>query len=435
MHANPDKLLVRGLGLRNLTANIFNYTIGSGIFVLPGIVAAALGPPALLAYLLCAFIIGLVVLVFAEAGSRVSVTGGPYAYVEVSLGAFCGLIAGILLCVTDVAALAAIAMVLSGMIGALLHLQGMLWQSVLLTLLLGSLVAVNVRGVKSGARLIEICTALKLLPLFFFIVVGAFFIAPSNLHWQHVPTASQVASTAGMLIFAFAGIEAALLPSGEVRNPARTVPRAAMLALGLATIIYLLIQGVALGVLGPALGNEKLTPLAAAAGSFAGVPGRSLLLVGAGVSMFGWVTGSVLAGPRAFFALARDGFLPRRMASVHGRFHTPHVAIIAYCAIAWALALSGTFERLAILSNIAALGLYFLCAIAVVILRRRGIRTDAEPFRIPGGLLVPILACISITWVVIETITRREFIAFGITLAIAVVGYVLKKRAEPLEAR
>src|SRR5215210_269311 len=90
LNTSADEQLVRGLGLRQLTANIFNYTVGSGIFVLPGIIAAALGPPALLAYLLCALIMGLVVLVFAEAGSRVSITGGPYAYVEVGLGAFPG---------------------------------------------------------------------------------------------------------------------------------------------------------------------------------------------------------------------------------------------------------------------------------------------------------------------------------------------------------
>ncbi len=426
---DPDKLLLRGLGLRQLTANIFNYTVGSGIFVLPGIVAATLGPPALLAYLLCAFIIGLVVLVFAEAGSRVTVTGGPYAYVEIGLGPLAGFIAGILLCVTDVGALAAIAMLLATYIASALHLSGGIANSIIAALMLAGLAAVNIRGVTSGARLIEVATVAKLLPLLLFVLVGIFYVSPANLRWTHIPSASSVASTAGILIFAFAGIEAALLPSGEVRDAARTVPRAAMLALGFVTLLYLAVQGVALGVLGPALGADRVAPLATAAGSFAGSAGRSVLLVGAAISMFGWVSGSILAGPRAFFALSRDGFLPRQLAHVHARFRTPHVAIISYAVVAIALALSGTFEQLAILSNIAALGLYSMCAVAVVMLRRRNVRSDREPFRVPGGLLVPVLACAAMLWVIVETVTKREFVAFGIVAAIALVAYRFRRRS------
>ena len=425
--SEADTLLIRGLGLRQLTANIFNYTVGSGIFVLPGIVAAALGPQALLAYLLCAFIIGLIVLVFAEAGSRVTVTGGPYAYVEAGLGPFLGFIAGILLCLTDISALGAVAMLFSTYVARALNASGALPQDLIATTLLAGLACVNIRGVKTGARVIEISTVAKMVPLFLFIIVGLFFIHPSNLRWSGLPQPKNIANTAGILIFAFAGIEAALLPSGEVDNPTRTVPRAAMLALGLVTIMYLAIQGVALGILGPALGNDHVAPLATAAQSVTGNIGRSILLVGAAISMFGWVTGSMLAGPRAFFALSRDGFLPRQLAHVHARFRTPDVAIALYGVVAIALAVSGTFEALAILSNIAALGLYFMCAISVVILRRRDTRAGAEPFRMPGGILIPVLACLSISWVVYETITKREWIALAIVFAVALVGYVVRR--------
>lgn len=426
---DPDELLIRGLGLRQLTANIFNYTVGSGIFVLPGIVAAALGPTALLAYLLCAFMIGLVVLVFAEAGSRVSVTGGPYAYVRAGLGDLLGFIAGILICLTDVAALGAISALLASILARVLHVEGSAASAAITVIVLGALAWVNVRGLKFGARLIEICTAAKILPLLFFVAVGLFFVHPVYLHWEQLPSASQIAKTSGTLVFAFAGIEAALVPSGEVANPSRTVPRACMLALGAVTILYLLVQAVALGVLGPALANDRVAPLATAAGAFSGDVGRTILLAGATISIFGWLTGSMLAGPRAFFALARDGYLPRSIAAVHGRFRTPHVAIIIYAIVAIALALSGTFEKLAILSNVAALLLYFLCAISVVALRRRDVRGDGVPFRMPGGLLIPALACLAIAWVTYETVTRRELVALAITFAIGTAGYVIRRRA------
>ena len=243
-----------------------------------------------------------------------------------------------------------------------------------------------------------------------------------------MPSAGKVASTAGTLVFAFSGIEGALLPSGEVRDPARTVPRAAMLALACATLLYLAVQQVALGVMGPSLAQDTVAPLASAAAAFAGQAGRTLLLIGATVSMFGWLTGSILAGPRGLFALARDGFLPRQVAAVHPRFRTPHVAIATYAVLALALALSGTFEQLAVVSNLAALGLYFLCAIAVWVLRRRGVRSEGEPFRMHGGATVPVLACLVIAWVVWQTITRREFVAFGVVLAASVVAYALRRR-------
>lgn len=427
LDTRPDEQLVRGLGLRQLTANIFNYTVGSGIFVLPGVIAAALGPSALLAYLLCALIMGLVVLVFAEAGSRVAITGGPYAYVEVGMGAFPGFLAGVLICLTDVAAFGAVATVMANLIARALNVEGPLWVNGIILLMVSALAAVNINGLKSGSRLIEVFTIAKLVPIFFFVMVGMFFVKGGNLSIEQMPGASSVARTAGTLIFAFAGIEAALLPSGEVRNPSRTVPLAAIYALGLVTILYLAVQVVALGVLGPALAADKVAPLANAAGIFSGKAGRNLLLIGAGVSMFGWLTGSILAGPRAFFALSRDGFLPRQLATVHPRFRTPHVAIILYAILAIALAWSGTFERLAVLSNIAALGLYLMCAVSVVILRRRDVRSDGEPFRIPGGVLIPVLAGAAIIWVMSETITQREVVALAITFAIGATGFALRR--------
>jgi basic amino acid/polyamine antiporter, APA family len=426
--ANPDTLLVRGLGIRQLTATIFNYTVGSGIFALPAIVVSQLGGAAPLAYLLCAFVMGLVVLIFAEAGSRVTATGGPYAYVEVGLGPFIGFVTGVLIVLADVTAAGAISTLLAGSVARLVGVGGPLWEGAIVALLIAGLAALNIRGVRTGARVVEVFTVAKLVPLLAFVVVGAFFVSPANLRWGSMPSADRVTATAGTLVFAFTGMESALLPSGEVRRPSRTIPRAAMLALGSVTVLYLAVQAVALGVLGPALATDRVAPLAAAAATFAGSGGRLLLLTGAAISMFGWLTGPLLAGPRGIFALGRDGFLPRQVAAVHPRFRTPHVSIAVYAALALALALSGTFERLAVLSNIAVLGSYFLSAIAAWVLRRRGVRGEGEPFRTPGGPLVPVLACIAIAWVVSQTITRREFAAVGAVLAPSMVAYALRAR-------
>ncbi|MDH4105315.1 MAG: APC family permease, partial [Gammaproteobacteria bacterium] len=225
---NPDRQLVRALGLRQLTAQIVNYTVGSGIFVVPAIAAAQLGTAAPLAYLACAVIMVFVVLNFAEAGSRVTATGGPYAYIEAGLGPYWGLLSGLLLNIAQIASGGAIVALLGQTAARLFGLQHVVWPLLLTAALVLTLVAANVRGVRLGAGIVEWSTAAKLLPLLFFVLVGIWFVTPSHLVIETVPSATALATTTGMLIFAFIGLESALMPSGEVRDAARTVPLATL---------------------------------------------------------------------------------------------------------------------------------------------------------------------------------------------------------------
>ena len=419
---------MRELGVRQLAAIIFNYTVGSGIFVLPALAAEQLGAAALLAYLVCAVVMGLMVMCFAEAGSRISATGGPYAYVEAALGPLAGFAAGVLLLVSDLAAAAAVATLFASSLGTLIGSTSTSVRAVLVVAVLAAVAAINIQGVRQGARLVEIFVVAKLVPLIGFVILGAAFVRVEHLQWTSTPSASSVTSTAGILIFAFIGIEGALVPSGEVRNAARTVPRAAFLAIGAVTILYVAIQVVAQGVLGGALAEDRVAPLATGAAFIFGPPGRIVMLTGAAISMLGFLSGAVLAGPRCLFAFARDGLAPRQLASVHTSHHTPHVSIVAYVVIALLLALSGSFERLAVMTNVASLLVYIACAIAVLLLRRRDVRSDGEPFRAPGGPLVPLLACASIVWVLFKTATRVELVAVGVTLVLALIVYGLRGR-------
>jgi amino acid transporter len=425
--ANPDTLLTRALGTRQLAAGIFNYVVGSGIFVLPAISMGMLGPSAPVAYLVCAVLMGLVVLCFAEAGSRVAASGGPYAYVEVALGPFIGFMAGALNYLTQIAATSAVTALFAASLARLAGAEGSTLFRVLVVLVTLLLLAfVNLRGVRTGAQVLEVVTVAKLVPLVGFVVVGVFFLSTDNLVWTETPNVKSVLGAAGILIFAFAGIEGALAPSGEVREPNRTVPRAAFLALGLVTLLYVAIHLVAQGILGADLANDKVTPLATAAARFAGTAGFTIMVVAASISMLGHTSGAILATPRMLLAFGRDGFIPRVFARVHPAYRTPHVAILFHTAVLAVVALSGTFAQLAILANVAVLTLYFLCAIAAGVLRRRDVRQSGEPFRTPGGPLVPVLTCIAIAWLLWATVTRREFVALAVVLGIAVVMYGVK---------
>jgi len=428
---STDEGLVRALGVPTLTASIVNATVGAGIFVLPALVAARLGPAAPIAFLICAVAMTLIVTSFAIAGSRVSLTGGLYAYVEVAFGRYVGFLAGVLLWLTNVLAVAGVASALVASIALVLPaVQNGFGRFVLLVLIFLALATINIRGVRAGAGTVASLTVAKLLPLLLFVSVGLFFVRPEAISWPAWPDSASIGQTVLLLIFAFMGVELALVPSGEVKNPARTVPRSIFLALAITTVLYIAIQVVAQGVLGPELANFTDAPLAEAASRFLGATGKSIILAGAAISAFGYVSGDILGSPRTLYAFGRSGVLPEKMAAVHPRFRTPHIAIGVHAIIACALAVSSTFQYLAILSNIAALLLYLFCCAATFELIRRNVRADGPPFSIHRLLIVPILAVAFLLWIFPDP-TLIKFAGAGVVLAAA---WFLREKIVPLIA-
>jgi amino acid transporter len=424
----PEAGLVRAIGARQLTASIVNSTIGAGIFVLPAVAAAGLGAAAPIAYVFCAALMALIVCCVAAAGSRVSLTGGIYAYVEVAFGSYVGFLAGVLYFLMATFAVASVASAFAGSIGALWPAaDSPAVRALLIAALFAMLTGVNVRGVRSGIQLVEGLAVAKLLPLLTLVGAGIWSVNPAYLRWPGMPAASAIGQAAIVLIFAFVGLEVALVPSGEVRDPARTVPRALFSALAITTLLYLLIQSVAQGLLGPAMASFSSAPLAEAASRVLGQGGRLLVLLGAVVSMFGYVAGDMLGSPRTLFAFAQDGVLPRVFARVHPRFHTPSIAIAVYACLVAGLAISSSFTPLAILANVAALTMYLMCVAASYELQRRDVRADGGiPFAVPGGPVVPILAAAVIVWL-LSNATRREFGVEALVLAVASLFYFIRR--------
>jgi amino acid transporter len=420
--------LVRAIGTFGLAAAIINITIGGGIFRLPANVAGSLGPAAPLAYLVCAAAMGLIVLCIADAGSRVSLTGGPYAYVGTAFGPYVGFLSGALLWLIGTFATAAVATIFAANVVLLVPgLSGRAMELAVLVAVFAFWSVINLRGVTLGVRLNSIATVAKLLPLLLVAIGGAFFIEPANLQIATLPPAADIARTSLLLIFAFAGIEVALVPSGEVRDTARTVPRAIALAMVGITALYIALQVVAQGILGSGLAQATTAPLADAAGASLGGWARALLLAGAAVSMFGYLGGMTLSMPRMLFALARDGFLPRALAAVHPQHRSPQAAVVAQSLIALTLAASGTFERLAIFANVSALALYLGCALAAWRLRQRGVNAGATSFRVPLGGVAPWLACAVIVWL-LTGLTRNEWLGFVACLVAGSLIYLLTRR-------
>ena len=418
--------LVRAIGLFGLTAAIVNVTVGGGIYRLPAAAAQGLGAAAPLAYVACAVALIFIVICFAEAGSRVSLTGGIYAYVEVAFGPLVGLVTGVLLWAGLSATFAAVVSFLGDSFAALVGLEGAVGRAAIVILVLGGMAALNYRGVRLADRFNAVATVVKVAPLLILLVGGWAAVDASNLSMGAMPPLSQVAQTSAILIFAFLGVETALVPSGEVRDPERTVPRAVILAIVAVAVLYLGLHLVAQGVLGAALAQQK-TPLAEAAGVALGGWARRAVLGASVLSMLIYSSGMMLGVPRLLFAFARDGFAPSALAAVHPAFHTPHVAIVAQAALVAALAISGTFERLALLGNAAVLLSYVACCAAAWQLRRKDVRMTETRYDVPGGAIAPPIALVLIGWL-LSGMTAAEWAASAVVIAIAAVVYAARRR-------
>jgi amino acid transporter len=411
-----------------MTANVVNCIVASGIFVLPAAVAAILGPGWLVAYVICAVAITLVFLSLAEAASRVSETGGPYRYVDVAFGPYAGVLVGAVIWFSAVASSAAVVNIFAGTLAAVVPVLGTrVGRVALLIATYAVLTAINIRGVRAGALVVEVVTIAKVAPLVLLVAVGLFV-----LRGQHVAVSGHAPiGTIGRatleLFFAFTGIEVALTPAGEVANPSRTMPRAVLLALAIVTALYIGVHYVAQGVLGPGLALDQVAPLAATADHLFGPRGKALMLGAAALSTFAYVSGDILASPRIMFAFGQDGYLPAMMGTVHARHRTPHIAIIAYAVVACALAIYGTFPVMAALGAISAVIIYLGSCLALLVLRRRDVRTHGQPFLVPGGPIVPLLACAVLLWLLVQA-TRDELLAMGLVILTASVLYLARSK-------
>jgi APA family basic amino acid/polyamine antiporter len=298
-------------------------------------------------------------------------------------------------------------------------------RALLLTAVYGGLFALNAFGVKLGARAITTLAALKLAPLFALAVAGMFFVDWSQVSFAigDVPSWSALGASMVLVMFAYSGMETALVPSGELNDPARDVPRATMVAILLVVLLYLALQIVGQGLLGVELANSGV-PVADTAGALWS-PGRVLLLVTACISMTGFLMGNLFGTSRLVFALGRDGYLPGIFGTVSAAHRVPLWALAVHAVLAWLLAIAGNFDALALISGGAICLVYGLVSLAAwraqsLDLRERGDR----PFVLPGGFLVPLLAIAAMV-AIVTTLTGKEWLAIGIALAVLVVSYAL----------
>lgn len=428
MHTKPG--LVRAIGRWSLVALVINCIIGSGIFGLPSIIAGHLGNWAPLGYVVAAAAMAAIMACFAEVSSRFSEAGGPYLYARAAFGPFVGIQTGWLTWLVRIAANAANA-------NLFVIYLGELWPAAasgatriaILTAVAGILTSINIRGVRQGAGLSSFFTVAKLLPLLVLIAAGAIFIlraGPAGEAGRIRP--EHVSDAMLLLVFAYGGFESAMIPLGEARDPRRDAPFALFTALAVCTVVYTLIQTVVMYTV-PDLAAER--PLAAAARVVMGDAGALLITGGALLSTFGLVSANMLNVPRLTFALAQQGEFPPFFGATHARFRTPHVSIVAYAVLFWAMAAAGSFRWTAVLSTVARVVTYAVVCAALPVLRRK--QPGEARLRLPAG---PVVAATGIAFcaIVASRMGKAELVILLVTSAGAALNWWWIYRRRPAAA-
>lgn len=414
-----EEKLVRGISRWDLTAIAINTIIGAGIFGLPSKVTALIGNYSLIAFVVCAVIIGFIVLCFAEVASRFRATGGMYLYAREAFGPVVGFEVGWLYWIVRVTTFAANCNLLLAYLGFFVPSanEGIL-RIALISFVVLLLTVVNFIGVRESAIMTNIFTVGKIVPLLIFAAVGLFFIQPENFVFNAAPDYNSFSSAVLLLIYAYVGFEAAVIPAGETKDPQKNVPFALLTALGVCAVLYILIQIVSVGTLPELAASER--PLADAAGKFMGSFGAAFIAVGALVSILGNLNGGFLAASRLPFAMAEQKEIPQIIGKTHEKFKTPYISLFLTAIVMLILTIQSSFISALTIATITRLLVYAATCASLPVFRRRENAPEAK-FIAPFGVAAAILSLLLTVWLLTNVDYKKEGLAILILAAIGLV--------------
>ncbi len=442
--ATKDAGLRRTLGFTDLLLLTLGTVIGSGIFIVPGVVLKQ--TQGHLGVALSVWVVGGVVsflgaLTYAELGAMTPEAGGLYAYIRDAFGPLPAFLYGwTSFLVIASGSVATLAVAFSAYLGQLVPI-GPVGAKVASTLMIVVITVVNVRGTRQSATVENSATTIKVGALLLIgialAVAGHAWPAPATL-WPPALTSSVMSGFGAAMIgvlWAYEGWQYVTFSAGETRDPQRVFPRAIAVATFALIVLYLLANVGYVAAIGPAAASQSshvaADATAAVFGSFSG----KLLSVLALVSIFSATNGLVLTAPRLYFAMARDGLFFARLAKVSERFGTPASAIVLLSCWSVLLALTGTFEQLLTYVVFAGWIFYGLGALAVFASRRR-FPDAVRPFRTPGYPVTPVLFALAAALLVGNTLfeqTRQAAIGLTVVLLGTPVYFLWRSRRREVE--
>lgn len=416
-----EEKLVRGISRWDLTAIAVNTIIGAGIFGLPSKVTALIGGYSLIAFVICAVIIGFIVLCFAEVSSRFQATGGMYLYAREAFGDVVGFEVGWLYWIVRVTTFAANCNLLLAYLGFFVPSanDGIL-RILLISFVVILLTTVNFLGVKESVILTNIFTVGKIVPLLIFSVIGLFFIQPDNFSFNASPDYASFSSAILLLLYAYVGFEAAVIPAGETKEPQKNVPFALLIALAFCAVLFIVIQIVAIGTLPELAASER--PIADAAGKFLGNFGASFIAVGALISILGNLNGGFLAASRIPFAMAEQREIPQIIGKTHKKFKTPYISLLITSIVMFVLTIQSSFLSALTIATITRLIVYATTCASLPVFRNKKNAPEAK-FIAPFGTVAAVLSLLLIIWLLTNVDFKKEGLAILISLVVGIVLY------------
>ncbi len=433
--------LKRELGAFELTALGIGAIIGTGIFVLTGVAAAKYSGPALiLSFIISGLACSFAALCYAEFASIVPVSGSAYTYGYAALGELWAWIIGWDLILEYTVAIAAVAIGWSGYIVSLLKSAGITLPLFLTNapgvsggvinlpamLIIALITGLLIRGVKESARLNNIIVVIKISVVLIFIAIGVFHIKPAN--WNpFLPYGwSGVFRGAAIVFFAYIGFDAVSTAAEEVKNPQKDLPKGIIYSLVICTALYIIVSAVLTGMVPYLKFKEASAPVAFALSQVGINWGSALVSVGAVCGITSVTLVMMYGQTRVFFAMSRDGLLPKTFGSVHKKFGTPVKSTILVGIVTAVLAGFTTISEVAELTNIGTLFAFVIVSAAVIVLRKK--RPDLKrPFKCPWVPVIPLMGILSCLYLII-VLPRVTQIRFVVWLVIGLIIYFLYSR-------
>ena len=418
-------MLSRNIRKWDLVLLMINGIIGAGIFGLPSKIFNLSGTYSILALFVCAFVVFIIILNFAEVSSRFKKTGGPYLYTLTAFGSFPAFLMGWLMFISRIVTYAALLNLLITYLSFFSTLfNSSVFRTVAMLFITIILTIINYIGVRSSTTVNNVLTLGKLIPLALFILVGIFYINPALFKFNQTPDFPSFSSSVLLLIFAFTGFEAIIVNTGEIKNPGKLLPFALITAILLVAIFYIMIQLVSIGTFPDLLNSEK--PLADAAHGFMGQAGTLLIVAGAIISIAGTLNAVMLIGSRIPFALSEEGQLPVYFSFTHSRFFTPTRSLIFFSLIAVLVSITGSFIYTATLSAITKI--LILLVVCLSLIRLRKVRPfDTDFFKIPHGYFFSLLGIALSIWLLLSS-DIGEIRAVMIAMLVGAFIYFINER-------
>lgn len=363
------------LGLFDVTNLVIGAIIGSDIYIATAIGVKELGSASILAWIIAGLFAMVCALAFAICARAVKQPGGPYAFVRQAFGHFPAFITGWMLWLAELAGLCVFPLAFVTYLEFFFPLTP-LYKTTIIGLFLGFLFFTNYFGIKRAAKINDALTIVKLFPLLLIIGLGLLLGIQNPAHaFEAFATMTPfdwgaLGPTIVIIFWAYVGFEVATIPTGEIQNPKKTIPKAILIGMSIVMAFYLITNVALLMIAGLELGNQS-APLAYAASITLGLVGAALVTIGALVSVSGSDESNTIGTSRLSATLAADGYFPSQMAKLHPQFKSPYISLAVQSLLAFLLTTFFDIHQFIIFSAFNFAFVYLLVTLA-------GFKLDAQ---------------------------------------------------------